>query len=98
MLLFFGQILPGADPGRGQNRSRKGGGGGWGVPLLQRTSASDRNVTATNRICNSDLEAFGKKFCYFWFHSEVKLLTRFCRLFGLTSSLELEGYSNKPSV
>ena len=26
---------------------------------------------------NSDLEAFGKKCCYFWFYSEVKVLTRF---------------------
>ena len=27
----------------------------------------------------SDLEAFGKKYFYFWFHSEVKFLTRFGR-------------------
>ena len=26
---------------------------------------------------NSDVEACGKKCCYFWFHSEVKFLTRF---------------------
>ena len=26
---------------------------------------------------SSDLEAFWKKYCYFWFHSEVKFLTRF---------------------
>ena len=26
---------------------------------------------------NSDLEAIGKKCCYFLFHSEVKFLTRF---------------------
>ena len=26
---------------------------------------------------SSDLEAFGKKCCYFWFHAEVKFLTRF---------------------
>ena len=32
---------------------------------------------------SSDLEAFGKKYCYFWFHWEVKFLTRFERLFGL---------------
>ena len=25
---------------------------------------------------SSDLEAFGKKYCYFWFHWEVKCLTR----------------------
>ena len=25
---------------------------------------------------SSDLEAFGKKYCYFWFHWEVKFLTR----------------------
>ena len=26
---------------------------------------------------SSDLEVFGKKYCYFWFHWEVKFLTRF---------------------
>ena len=35
VLLFFGQIRPGADPGRGKNRSTGG-------PLLQETSSSDR--------------------------------------------------------
>ena len=69
VLLFFGQIRPGADPGRGQNRSRG--------PLLQETSSSDRKATATNRMDSNDLEACGKKCCYFWFHSEVKFLTRF---------------------
>ena len=33
VLLFIGQIRPGADPGRGKNRSRG--------PLLQETSSSD---------------------------------------------------------
>ena len=32
---------------------------------------------------SNDLEAFGKKYCYFWFHWEVKFVTRFGRLFGL---------------
>ena len=49
MLLFFGQIRPGADPGCGQNRSRG--------PLLQETSSSDRKATATNRMDSNDLEA-----------------------------------------
>ena len=70
MLLFFGQIRPGADPGRGKNRSQGG-------PVLQETSSSDRKATATNRMHSSDLETCGKKCCYFWFHSEVKFLTRF---------------------
>ena len=69
VLLFFGQIRSGADPGRGKI-------GHWG-PLLQRTSSSDRKATATNRMHISGLEAFGKKCCYFWFHSEVKFLTCF---------------------
>ena len=29
------------------------------------------------------LEACGMLYCYFWFHSEVKSLTRFRHLFGL---------------
>ena len=52
MLLFFGQIRPGADPGRGKNRSRGG-------PLLQRTSSSDWKATATNGMHSNDLEACG---------------------------------------
>ena len=77
VLLFFGQIRPGADPGRGKNRSRGG-------PLLQETSSSDQKATTTNRMHSNDLEACGKKCCYFWFHSEVKFLTPFWSLFGLS--------------
>ena len=69
------------DPPRGG--SRAGPNLVMGGPLLQRTSSSDWKAKATNQMHSSDLEAFGKKCCYFWFHSEVKFLTRFCRLFGL---------------
>ena len=31
----------------------------------------------------NDLESCGMYYCYFWFHSEVKFLTRFRHLFGL---------------
>ena len=55
-----------------------------GGPLLPESSSSDRKATATNRMDSNDLEACGKKCCYFWFHSEVKFLTRFWRLFGLS--------------
>ena len=48
-----------------------------GGPLHQRTSSSDRKATATNQMHSTYLQAFGKKCCYFLFHSEVKLLTRF---------------------
>ena len=57
---------------------------GPGGSLLQRTSSSDRKATATYWMHSSDLEAFGKKYCYFWFHWEVKFLTRFGRFFGLS--------------
>ena len=50
---------------------------GHGGPLLQRTSSSDWKATATNRMHRNYLEAFGKKFGYFWFHLEVKYLMRF---------------------
>ena len=76
VLLFFGQIPPGANPGRGKNRSR-------GSPSSGNFS-SYRKATATNRMHSSDLETCGKKCCYFWFHSEVKFLTRFWRLLGLS--------------
>ena len=51
VLLFFGQIRPGTDPGQ----AKKGHGG----PLLQETSSSDRKATATNRMHSSDLETCG---------------------------------------
>ena len=70
---------PGSVKGRIQGGAKIGHGG----PPLQETSSSDRKATATNRMHSSDLETCGKKCCYFWFHSEVKFLTRFWRLFGL---------------
>ena len=84
---FFGQICPGADPGRGQNRS--------GGPLLQGTSASDWKATATNQMHSNDIEACGMLYCYFWFHSKVKFLTRFRHLLGLVVILP---YFNAISV
>ena len=67
-----------------QGRIQGGAKIGHGGPLLQETSSSDRKATATNRIAGNDLEACGKKCCNFRFHSEVKFLTRFWRLFGLS--------------
>ena len=64
-----------------QGRIQGGAKIGHGGPLLQETSSSDRKATATNRKDNNDLEACGKKCYYFLFHSEVKFLTRFWRLF-----------------
>ena len=58
---------------------------GHGGPLLQRTSSSDWKATATNRMYSNYLEAFWKKCCYFWFHSEVKFLMRFDFFGGLVS-------------
>ena len=85
---FQGRIQDGAKIGHGgpllqrtsssdwkaiaQGRIQGGAKIGHGGPLLQRTSSSDRKATATNRMHSSDLEACGKKCCYFWFHSEVK--------------------------
>ena len=60
-------------PGRIQGWAKIGHGGS----LLQESSSSDRKATATNRMHSNDLEACGKKCCYFWFHSKVKFFTRF---------------------
>ena len=79
VLLFFGQIRPGADPGWAKI--------GHGGPLLQETSSSDRKDTATNQMHSNDQEACGMKCFYFWFHSKVKFLTRFWRLFWLSFCL-----------
>ena len=76
VLMFFGQIRLGADPGRGKNRSR-------GSPSST-NFFSDWKATATNRMHSNDLEACVMRYFYFWFHSEVKFLTRFRHLFGLT--------------
>ena len=59
-----------------QGRIQGGAKIGHRVPLLQETSSSDRKATATNQMDSNDLEACGKKCCYFWFHSEVKYLIR----------------------
>ena len=67
MLLFFGQIRPGADSGWCKNRSLG--------PL--KMSFSDRKATAIYQMHSNDLEACVNKCCYFWFHSEVKFLSRF---------------------
>ena len=66
---------------------------GHGGPLLQRTS-SERNATASNRMHSSDLQAFGKKCCYFWFHSEVK----FWRVFDVFLDLVFLVYFNAISI
>ena len=58
-LRCIGKIHPGADPG-----AKIGHGG----PLLQWTSSSEQKATATNQMDSNDLEAYGKKRCYFWFH------------------------------
>ena len=39
---------------------------GQGGPLLQETSSSDQKATATNRMHSNDLEACGKKCCFFF--------------------------------
>ena len=66
-----------------QKRIQGGANIGHGGNLLQESSSSDWKATATNRMQINDLEAY-KKCCYFWFHSEVKCLTRFCCLTGLS--------------
>ena len=52
-----------------------------GAKIGQRGSPSSRNFF---RQEGYDLEACGKKCCYFWFHSEVKIFDTFWRLFGLS--------------
>ena len=70
---LFSNIQPGEDPGRTKICQ-------WGA-CLEKTS-SDWKATATNRVHSSDLKSWGEKCCYFWFHSEVKFMTRlkvYCR-------------------
>ena len=46
-----------------------------GVPILKKCFLAQK-ATATNRMHSNDLEACGMKVCCFWFHSDVKFLTR----------------------
>ena len=70
LYLFFGQIRQ----GRIQDGTKIGH---RGSPSSRNFSPADGKTTATNRMHSNDLEACGKKCCYFGFHSEVKFLTRF---------------------
>ena len=52
---------------------------------------------------SSDLEACGKKCCYFWFHSEVKFLTRFDVFldlvkFALINAISIDFYAVKSFI
>ena len=67
-----------------QGRIQGGANIGHGGPLLYETSSLDRKATATNQMHSNDLEACGKKCCYFLINSEVKFLTRFDVFFGLS--------------
>ena len=95
VLLFFGQIRPGADPGRAKI--------GYGGSPFQETSSSVRKATATNRMHSSDLETCGKKCCYFWFHSEVKFLRVFdvfldLLKFALFNAISIDFYAVKSFI
>ena len=75
--------------------SRAGQKIGHGGPLLQRISSSDRKATATNRMHNNALAACGMKYCYFWFHSEVKCLTRFNIFLLYFNAISVDFYAVK---
>ena len=52
---------------------------------------------------SSDLETYGKKCCYFWFHSEVKFLTRFDVFldlvkFALFNAIPIDFYAVKSFI
>ena len=91
VLLFFGQIHPGADPGWGKNRS--------GGPLLQRTSSSEWKASATKRMHINYL-TFQKKCCFFWFHAEIKFLTHFLDLvvLGYFNAISIDFYAVKSFI
>ena len=86
-----------------QGRIQGGAKIGQGGPLLQETSSSDQKATATNRMHSSDLETCGKKCCYFWFHFEVKFLTRFDVFldlvkFALFNAISIDFYAVKSFI
>ena len=48
-----------------------------GAKIVRQRSPSDSKASATNPMHSNDLEACGKKCCYFWFHSQIIFLMRF---------------------
>ena len=58
--------------GRIQGRAKIG----HGCSHLKKNCFLAQKATATNRMHSNDLEACGMKLCCFWFHSDVKFLTR----------------------
>ena len=77
MLLFFGQIRPVADPGGGQNRS-------LGVPFFNELLLQTGRLQQQTECITMIYKHVGWSAVLFWFHSEVKFLRRFWRLFGLS--------------
>ena len=67
---------------------------GHGGPLLQETYSSDWKATATNQMDSNDLEAFGKKCCYFWYHSKQN----FWRIFDVFLDLVILANFNVISI
>ena len=63
MLRLFGLIGCGMDPGHGNNRSKKD-------PFSKGLSLQTGGLQQQTE-CIADLKACWKKFCYFWFHTEV---------------------------
>ena len=86
VLLFFGQISPGADPGRGKNRSQGG-------PLLQRLFFQSGRIQQQTKCIAMIL--MHVKWSIVTFGSKVKFLMRFRHLLGLIVIL---AYFNAISV
>ena len=79
--------------GRFQGGAKIGQGGG-GSPSSRNFCFRLEGYSIKPKHSN-DLEACGMLYCYFWFHSKVKFLTRFRHLFGLVVILP---YFNAISV
>ena len=66
--------------------------GQWGIPspkvfFFKLEGYSDKLMH------DSDLKVYGKKRCYFWFHSEVKFLTRFYVFLDLVNLVDFNAIS-----
>ena len=72
--LLLGQIRPGADPEQDHNRSMSGP---FPKDFFLRVGRLQQQTECIAMMMINDLKAFGKKSCYFWFHSDIKVLTWF---------------------
>ena len=87
VLLFFGQIRPGADPGRGQNRS-------WGVPFFKELLLQNERLRHQTECIAVIYKHLGRSVVIFGFIRK----SNFWRVFDVFLDLVILVYFNAISI